>query len=155
MRFEKSRRGYDQASFRYAILAAYKGRCAISRLPEPRLLDAAHSVVDADEPLGQPIVSNELPLSKIHHAAFDANLVGIDPDSERLLDLDDGPSPEQGLKAMAGGLIGLPRPTEDYPDKERLELRFEQLKKIGAVRREEVRPLCCYRVIVHKDGGLA
>jgi hypothetical protein len=83
------------------------------------------------------------------------NLVGIDPDSERLLDLDDGPSPEQGLKAMAGGLIGLPRRTEDYPDKERLALRFEQLKKIGAVRREEVRPLCCYRVIVHKDGGLA
>jgi putative restriction endonuclease len=66
------------------VLTAYDGRSATSRLPEPRFLDAAHSVVDADEPLGQPIVSNELPLSKIHHAAFDANLVGIDPDSERL-----------------------------------------------------------------------
>ena len=139
MRFEKSRRGYDQASFRYAILAAYKGRCAISRLPEPRLLDAAHSVADADEQLGQPIVSNELPLSKIHHAAFDANLVGIDPDSERLLDLDDGPFLEQGLKAMAGGLIGLPRRTEDYPDKERLELRFGAVQKIGVMRRDEIR----------------
>ena len=30
--------------------------------------------------LGQPVVSNGLPLTKIHHAAFDAHLIGIDPD---------------------------------------------------------------------------
>jgi putative restriction endonuclease len=53
-----------QASFRDAVLSAYGGRCAISRLPEPRLLDAAHVVMDADEQLGQPIVSNGLPLMK-------------------------------------------------------------------------------------------
>ena len=47
-----------QASFRDAVLAAYAGRCAISHLPEPRLLDAAHIVMGADEQLGQPIVSN-------------------------------------------------------------------------------------------------
>ena len=68
-----------QASFRDAVLAAYGGRCAISHLPEPRLLDAAHIIMDADEQLGQPIVSNGLPLTKIHHAAFDAQLIGIDP----------------------------------------------------------------------------
>jgi putative restriction endonuclease len=65
-----------QASFRDAVLAAYDGRCAISKLPETRLLDAAHIVIDAHEQLGQPIVSNGLPLTKIHHAAFDANLIG-------------------------------------------------------------------------------
>ena len=69
-----------QASFRDAVLTAYRGRCAISRLPEPRLLDAAHIVMDADEQLGQPIISNGLPLTKIHHAAFDASFIGIDPD---------------------------------------------------------------------------
>jgi hypothetical protein len=37
----------------------------ISHLPEPRLLDAAHIVTDADEQLGQPVVSNGLPLTKI------------------------------------------------------------------------------------------
>jgi putative restriction endonuclease len=58
-----------QASFRDAVLTAYGGRCAISRLPEPRLLDAAHIVMDADEQLGQPVVSNGLSLTKIHHAA--------------------------------------------------------------------------------------
>jgi putative restriction endonuclease len=69
-----------QASFRAAVLAAYGGRCAISRLPEPRLLDAAHIVMDADEELGQPIISNGLPLTKIHHAAFDAAPLGSDPE---------------------------------------------------------------------------
>jgi putative restriction endonuclease len=58
-----------QTSFRDAVLAAYGGRSAISYLPESRLLDAAHIVMDADEQLGQPIVSNGLPLTKIHHAA--------------------------------------------------------------------------------------
>jgi putative restriction endonuclease len=55
-----------QASFRDAVLAAYDGKCAISKLPEPRLLDAAHIIVDQHEQLGQPVVSNGLPLTKIH-----------------------------------------------------------------------------------------
>jgi putative restriction endonuclease len=123
-----------QASFRDAVLAAYGGRCAISRLPEPRLLDAAHIVVDADEQLGQPVVTNGLPLSKIHHAAFDANLIGIDPDfrvhvSDRLLEIHDGPFLELGLKGIVGQVIELPRRSADRPDRDRLALRFEQFKK--------------------------
>ena len=31
---------------------------------EPRLVDAAHIVMDADEQLGQPVISNGLPLTK-------------------------------------------------------------------------------------------
>jgi putative restriction endonuclease len=69
-----------QASFREAVISAYDGRCAVSRLPEPLLLDAAHIVEDKDERLGQPVVPNGIQLSKIHHAAFDAHLIGIDPD---------------------------------------------------------------------------
>ena len=41
-----------QASFRQAVLAAYDGRCAVSRLAEHQLLDAAHIISDKDEPLG-------------------------------------------------------------------------------------------------------
>jgi hypothetical protein len=52
-----------QASFRDAVLSAYGSRCAISHLPAPRLLDVAHVIVDAEEQLGQPIVSNGLPLT--------------------------------------------------------------------------------------------
>jgi predicted restriction endonuclease len=43
-----------------------------------RNLDAAHIVADRDELFGQPVVPNGIPLSKIHHAAFDAHLIGID-----------------------------------------------------------------------------
>jgi putative restriction endonuclease len=123
-----------QASFRDAVLTAYGGRCAISHLPEPRLLDAAHIVLDADEQLGQPIVSNGLPLTKLHHAAFDAHLIGIDPDyrihvSDRLLEIHNGPFLELGLKGIAGQTIQVPRRIEDRPDRDRLALRFEEFKK--------------------------
>jgi putative restriction endonuclease len=123
-----------QASFRDAVLSAYRGRCVISHIPEPRLLDAAHIIVDADEQLGQPVVSNGLPLTKLHHAAFDAHLIGIDPDyrihvSDRLLDIHDGPFLELGLKGIAGTLIDRPRRLEDRPDRDRLAIRFEQFKK--------------------------
>ncbi len=125
---------FAQASFRDAVLSAYEGRCAISHLPESRLLDAAHIVTDADEQLGQPIVSNGLPLTKIHHAAFDAHLIGIDPDyrihvSDRLLEIHDGPFLELGLRGIVGQVIQLPRRSEDRPDRDRLALRFEQFKK--------------------------
>jgi putative restriction endonuclease len=75
---------------------AYGGRCAVSGLPESRLLDAAHIVADSDEMMGHAIVTNGIPLSKIHHAAFDAHLIGIDPDyrlhvSPQLLDQNAGP----------------------------------------------------------------
>jgi putative restriction endonuclease len=121
-----------QASFREAVIAAYRGRCAITGLPEPLLLDAAHIIVDKDEQLGQPIVPNGIPLSKIHHAAFDAHLIGIDADyrlhvSERLLGMHDGPMLE-ALKGLKGGTIHLPRRDKDNPDRDRLALRFERFK---------------------------
>jgi putative restriction endonuclease len=121
-----------QASFREAVIAAYSGRCAFSRLPEPLLLDAAHIVADKEEQLGQPVVPNGIPLSKIHHAAFDAHLIGIDPDyrlhvSERLLSREDGPMLEV-LKRLNGGTIHLPNRIKDRPDRERLAMRFERFK---------------------------
>jgi putative restriction endonuclease len=124
-----------QASFREAVITAYDGRCALSGLPEPLLLDAAHIVSDTDEKFGQPVVSNGIPLSKIHHAAFDAHLIGIDPDyrlhvSERLLGQKDGPMLE-ALKGLNGGIIHLPSRTKDRPDPDRLALRFERFKALA------------------------
>jgi putative restriction endonuclease len=121
-----------QASFREAVFTAYNGRCALSGLPEPLLLDAAHIVADQDEQLGQPVVPNGIPLSKIHHAAFDSHLIGIDPDyhlhvSERLLIQRDGPMLE-ALKQLNRGTIHLPNRDRDRPDRDRLALRFEHFK---------------------------
>jgi putative restriction endonuclease len=124
-----------QASFREAVLEAYRGRCAFSGLPEPLLLDAAHIVADRDERWGQPLVTNGLPLSKVHHAAFDAHLIGVDPDyrihvSDRLLARHDGEI-LQALKALNGSAIRLPRREQDAPSRERLEFRFSQFKSVG------------------------
>jgi putative restriction endonuclease len=119
-----------QASFREAVIAAYRGRCALSGLSEPLLLDAAHIMPDKDERLGQPVVPNGIPLSKIHHAALDAHLIGIDSDyklhvSERLLVQKDGPMLE-ALKRLKGNTIHLPDRVRDRPDRDRLVQRFEQ-----------------------------
>ena len=103
----------------------------MSGLPEPLLLDAA-IVADKDERFCQPVVPNGIPLSKIHHAAFDAHLIGIDPDyrlhvSERLLGQNDGPMLE-ALKRLDGGIIRLPNRSKDLPDRKRLAFRFERFK---------------------------
>ena len=121
-----------QASFREAVIAAYAGRCAVSGLPEQRLLDAAHIIADRNEPLGQAIVPNGIPLSKIHHAAFDAHLIGIDPDfrvhvADRLLKQHDGPMLEV-LKELHRNLLHLPARKRDWPDRERLALRFDEFR---------------------------
>jgi putative restriction endonuclease len=49
-----------QASFREAVITAYDGRCALSGLPEPLLLDAAHIIADKNEEFGQPVVGATL-----------------------------------------------------------------------------------------------
>ena len=88
-------------------------------------------MADAHELMGQPVVANGIALSKIHHAAFDSHLIGIDPDgrvhaSERLLLLRDGPLLEQSLKACRGALIRPPRGKQFGPDRDRLAARFER-----------------------------
>ncbi len=122
-----------QLSFREAVIDAYGGRCALSGLPEPRLLDAAHIVRDSDEQLGQATVRNGIPLSKVHHAAFDAHLIGIDPDSrifvsQRLLSLNDGPMLE-ALKDLNGAKLLTPARVIDAPDRDRLAFRFEEFRR--------------------------
>ena len=123
------RQRLHQAEFREAVITAYDGRCALTGLPEPRLLDAAHIIPDIDVQFGQPIVPNGLPLSKVHHAAFDAHMIGIDPDyrvhiSDRLLTQNDGPM-LQSLKQLDGGVLRFPRLNRDKPDRDRLAKRFE------------------------------
>lgn len=118
-----------QASFRAAVIAAYNGKCALSGMPESLLLDAAHISSDGDEEFGQPVVQNGIPLSKIHHAAFDAHLIGVDPDfrvhvSERLLAQHDGPLLES-MKRLHKGMLQMPTRIQDRPDRGRLERRFE------------------------------
>ena len=118
-----------QRRFRGAVLTAYRDSCAICRLKELRLLDAAHIVGDA-QPGGEPLVSNGLSLCSIHHRAFDQNLVGISPDyevhvSRNLLEDEDGPMLEL-LKTFHREPIVLPSRQAWRPDREQLAVRFER-----------------------------
>ena len=122
-----------QSRFREMVMTAYSCRCALSGLPESGLLDAAHIVPDVDERLGQPLVCNGILLSKLHHAAFDRNLIGIDSTfqvhvSERLLGQSDGPM-LGALKSLRGKKILLPDCHADWPDSERLAQRFETFRE--------------------------
>lgn len=122
-----------QSIFRERVLAAYEYRCALSGLPERRLIDAAQIVPDTHAPPGQPDVRNGICMSKIHRAAYDANLIGIDPDlrihvGEQLLAMQDGPLLEQALKGLAGQKLRVPDDPLALPDRDRLALRFAQFR---------------------------
>jgi putative restriction endonuclease len=122
-----------QTSFRERVLLAYQNQCSFCNLRHPELLDAAHIIGDKED-LGDPIVPNGLSLCKIHHAAFDNNIIGVTPDyklhvREDVLYEIDGPMLKYGLQSMDGNKLILPYHKRDYPDPERLESRYEQFRK--------------------------
>ena len=122
-----------QARFRGRVVPAYADQCAICRLKELRLLDAAHIVSDIEE-AGEPSVQNGLSLCAIHHRAFDQNLVGVSPDyvvhvSHRLREDEDGPMLEV-LKGFHAATLHLPARAAHHPDRGRLDTRFARFVEV-------------------------
>ncbi|MCF4120402.1 HNH endonuclease [Antribacter sp. KLBMP9083] len=127
-RLAKSR--LHQPAFRTRVLVAYETRCAVCELKHGSLLDAAHIVPDTHE-RGVPTVNNGLSLCKIHHAAYDQNMLGVTPDyvvriAHDLLEEIDGPMLKHGLQEMHGRQIQLPKRRADHPGRELLAWRYEQ-----------------------------
>lgn len=123
-----------QRRFRARVVPAYAKQCAICRLKELRLLDAAHILGDVEG--GEPVISNGLSLCAIHHRAFDQNLVGVSPDyvvhvSRRLREDADGPMLDV-LKGFHDLPLHLPTRVVDRPDSERLDARFSRFLDISA-----------------------
>ena len=125
-----------QARFRRTVLTAYRRSCTVCRLHHDGLLDAAHILADKHE-RGDPVVPNGLALCKIHHAAFDTNILGIRPDHvveirSDILAERDGPMLRHGLQDLHGArLLVLPRRAQDHPDPGRLEERYKQFRAAG------------------------
>ncbi len=116
-----------QAQFRGRVLPAYLSRCAICRLKESRLLDAAHIVGDVED-RGEAVVPNGMSFCSIHHRAFDQHLLGVSADyrvhvSRRLLEDDDGPMLAL-LKGFHREGIEVPERRSLRPDPDRLAARF-------------------------------
>jgi putative restriction endonuclease len=123
-----TRRRLHQATFRGMVVRAYEVRCAVCRLRHGDLLDAAHITADSEE-AGLAIVTNGLSLCKIHHAAYDRELLGITPTyrveiNQALLDEVDGPMLKHGLQEMHGATIELPSRKAEHPDPDRLAKRY-------------------------------
>jgi len=122
-----------QRQFRERVIHAYKCQCALCRLKHVELLDAAHIIGDREEH-GDPIVQNGLSLCKIHHAAFDNNIIGISPNYKVIVRQDileeiDGPMLKHGLQSLNNTMLILPGHRHDWPDRERLEQRFDSFLK--------------------------
>jgi putative restriction endonuclease len=123
-----------QRSFRDRVLRAYRDHCSICRLRHPELLDAAHILPDG-HPKGEPWVSNGIALCKLHHAAFDSNILGIRPDlvieiRKDVLEEVDGPMLAHGLQERHNQkLLVVPTHHDLRPREEFLEERYETFRK--------------------------
>jgi len=122
-----------QSAFRVRVLEAYSEQCAFCRLRHPELLDAAHIIPDTD-PRGIPSVTNGLSLCKIHHAAFDRNIIGVTPEyqikvKEEVLKEIDGPMLKHGIQQLHAQKIVLPHNKSLWPDQEKLEERYVHFVK--------------------------
>ncbi len=121
-----------QHRFRFEVMRAYSGSCAICALREASLVQAAHIIEDHD-PRGAATVVNGIALCAIHHLAYDRNVMGIDPTgvvhiATRLLNEIDGPMLRVGLQGFHGEAIRQPRSPRQRPDPDRLEARYESFK---------------------------
>ncbi len=82
------------------------------------------------------MVPNGLALCKIHHAAYDRNILGVRPDLQvevqpRVLAEIDGPMLQHGLQEMAGVRLLVPRRPDARPDRDRLEERYLEFRAVG------------------------
>lgn len=124
-----------QPVFRARVLSAYRTQCTVCRLRHSELLDAAHILPDT-HPRGNPIVPNGLAMCKIHHAAYDRNILGVRPDlvveirSDILAEVD-GPMLRHGLQDMDGTRLIVPQARDARPDAVRLEERYEEFRLAG------------------------
>lgn len=127
----ESIRRLHQPVFRDMVMRAYESQCAVCSLRHPILLDAAHIVEDKHE-LGAAAIRNGLALCKIHHAAYDSGILGVNPDlgveiRRDILDEIDGPLLEHGLKALHGETLRvIPRARRERPDRGLLTIHYER-----------------------------
>ena len=78
-------------------------------------------------------VTNGLGLCKIHHSAYDANILGIDPDARvhiraDILEEIDGPMLKHGLQELNASALVLPRNPVERPNRDFLAERFERFR---------------------------
>ena len=119
-----------QAWFSSQTRSAYGYRCAFSGLALGKLLVGAH--IMSDEHGGPASVSNGICMSTLHHAAFDAHLIGVDPESRihvsrTVIVADDGPL-LASLQGLEGRSLRVPEDPLARPDPVYLDWKFSRFE---------------------------
>ena len=119
-----------QAWFSSQTRSAYGYRCAFSGLALGKLLVGAH--IRSDEDGGPASVSNGICMSTLHHAAFDAHLIGVDSElrihvSPSVILADDGPL-LASLQGLEGGALRVPEDPLAQPDPVFLDWKFARFE---------------------------
>jgi putative restriction endonuclease len=125
----------QQRSFREKVLDAYKSQCSFCRLKHRELLDAAHIIPD-NLPEGYPNINNGISLCKLHHSAYDSFILGVTPDyiiqvREDILEEEDGPVLQHGLKGLHKTKLTLPISRNQWPSRDALEWRYSRFTRAG------------------------
>jgi putative restriction endonuclease len=97
--------------FRATVLSRYDETCPVSGVDHPRLIDVAHILPWREYPNVRADLSNVLPLSKTHHAAFDCELFTIDPEYHIRVNPDfetDSDLLKRTIRDRAGESLSLP-----------------------------------------------
>ena len=116
-------RRFRAHDFRARVLGAYGHRCAFCGV-QLNLVDAAHIIPVADDSSTDE-TTNGIALCKLHHSAFDRNLLSFDQDYKIEVSLDQTESlrAENRLGGVSGfrkslrPAIILPNDRRDYPDR--------------------------------------
>ena len=121
-----------QAAFSQIVMNAYKEKCALTQLSIRQLLEAAHIVPDSEN--GPQSVNNGIVMSRIHHKAYDSNLLGIDGDCkihirDDIQIIDDGSFAKACFSELAGKKLWLPSNKKLRPNPDFLDLRFQEFKR--------------------------
>jgi len=115
-------RKYRAYDFRRRVLSAYDHRCAACGV-QLELIDAAH-IVPVSYMSSTDKTANGVALCKLHHAAFDRNLISFDErykmevndlEVERLMDANLAGGIKEFKKHLKTAII-LPADRRDYPD---------------------------------------
>ena len=124
-------RAFRDARFRPLVLQAYRNCCAICGTAL-KLVDAAH-IIPVSDPRSNDQVTNGLALCRLHHAAYDTALLGIQSDFRIIINSAAANRLQQvrlagGLDAFRAALpqtIRLPTVIEVRPDPANLRIGLE------------------------------
>lgn len=125
----------QQRSFREKVLVAYKSQCAFCRLKHRELLDAAHILPD-NLPESNSMIENGISLCKLHHSAYDSFILGVTPDyiirvRKDILEEEDGPVLQHGLKDLNNSKLFLPTSRNQWPSRNALAWRYDRFTRIS------------------------